>query len=181
MISFATINYFSLDGLPYILLALLSIWLCQPLATLVHEGGHALFAYILSRGKVIIHIGEARKNRFSLRFKIGKRLFCSLSIRNPRSGVTVFKQTHVLAQCLILIGGPLISFTLCFHAGFLLFSQNIPPSLEAALAGWFCVNLLGLMRALLPAMLQPSKSFPHGVPSDGLQLLRLMSGGKSET
>jgi len=181
MISLASINYFSLEGLPYILLAILSIWLFQPLATLFHEAGHALFAYFLSKGNVFIHVGEPRKNRFSLRFRLGRRLFCSLSIRKPRSGVTVFKETHILAQCLILLGGPLISFTLCFHAGFILFSQNLPAPFEAALAGWFCVNLLGLMRALLPAMLQPSKSFPHGVPSDGLQLFRLISGGKSGT
>ena len=41
MISYASIDYFSFEGIPFILIALLNIWIFQPFVSTFHELGHA--------------------------------------------------------------------------------------------------------------------------------------------
>ena len=49
------------NGIPWIILAWLSIYVFRPFATIVHEIGHALLAGILTKEKVRIRIGAGEK------------------------------------------------------------------------------------------------------------------------
>ena len=51
MISLASIDYFSQEGLPYLVVGFFYFWLLQPLATLAHELGHVLFAIFFLQGQ----------------------------------------------------------------------------------------------------------------------------------
>ena len=70
MISYASIDYFSFEGIRFILIALLNIWIFQPFVSTLHELGHkpALF---LTRGKVKIRDARGGKGIFlsSLQFR----------------------------------------------------------------------------------------------------------------
>jgi len=178
MISLATIDYFSREGLPYLVVGFFYFWLLQHLATLAHELGHVLFAIFLSKGRILVRVGESKEHSFRFTLKLGRRLYFLIGFRNPRSGVTIFRQPNVIARSLILLGGPFLSFFLMVLTGQVLFSNSFSASIEVPLAVWFCLNLLSFLRSALPIMLKPTKSYPSGVPSDCLQILRLLSRGK---
>jgi hypothetical protein len=74
-----------------------------------------------------------------------------------------------------------LSFFVTVLTGYVLFSNSFSASIEVLLAVWFCLNLLSFLRSALPVMLKPTKSCPSGVPSDALQLLRLLSRGKQDS
>jgi hypothetical protein len=179
MISLATIDYFSQEGIPYLALGFFYFWLLQPFATLAHETGHVLCALFFSRGRILVRVGENKEIGFKVNFKMGRRLFCSIGLNNPLSGVTIFRQQKVIDRSLILIGGPFSSFIISGLTGFLLFSNSFSAAIEIPLAVWFCLNLLSFLRSALPVRLKPTISCPDGVPSDGLQILGLLCGGKS--
>ena len=181
MISLATIDYFTREGLPYLVVGFFYFWLLQPLATLAHELGHVLFAIFFSEGKILIRVGESKEHSFRVRLKLGRRLYFLIGLRNPRSGVTIFRQQSVITRSLILMGGPFLSFFLTVLTGYVLFSNSFSASIEVLLAVWFCLNLLAFLRSALPVMLKPTKSCPSGVPSDALQILRLLSRGKQNS
>ncbi len=61
-------GYFSMDGLPSILLAWLCIYIFRPIATLIHELGHAMLAHILTEQKVEVNLG-AGKTTYSWKVK----------------------------------------------------------------------------------------------------------------
>ena len=60
--------------------------------------------------------------------------------------------------------------------GWLTLSSVHPVWLEITGVSWFCANSLTFIRAVLPMRLRPTEQFPDGPPSDGLQLLWLLSG-----
>ena len=53
-------EYFSPQGLPWVCLAWACIYLFRPIATLVHELGHALVAIILTKEKVFLTVGTGK-------------------------------------------------------------------------------------------------------------------------
>ena len=181
MISLATIDYFSQEGLPYLVVGFFYFWLLQPLATLAHELGHVLFAIFFSKGRILVRVGESKEPSFRVALKLGRRLYFLIGLRNPRSGVTIFRQQNVIARSLIILGGPFLSFFVTVLTGYVLFSNSFSASIEVLLAVWFCLNLLSFLRSALPVMLKPTKSCPSGVPSDALQLVRLLSRGKQDS
>jgi hypothetical protein len=178
MISLATIDYFSQEGLPYLVVGFFYFWLLQPFATLVHELGHVFFAFFCSNGKILVRVGECMEPSFKVKLRLGRRLYFLIGLRNARSGVTTFRQENIIARSLILLGGPFFSFFLTVLTGHVLFSNSFSALIEVPLAVWFCLNLLSFLRSALPVMLKPTKSCPSGVPSDGLQILRLLFSAK---
>jgi len=48
-----------------------------------------------------------------------------------------------------------------------------PIWIEVILVSWFCTNALVFIRSVIPLRLKPTKSFPEGPPSDGLELKNL--------
>ena len=80
MISLASIDYFSLQGIPFILIAIFNIWIFQPIVTTIHELGHGLPAFFLTKGKVRISVGEGKGcpyqlgDRFSFKISFNKTI-----------------------------------------------------------------------------------------------------------
>jgi len=177
MFLLANVNYFSQEGIPYLLVILLQIWILQPFSTLFHELGHAFIAMILTKSKVVVRVGDSNATSLLLSFRLLDRFFLGFSPRNVRSGYTVFKTQGRFLHSLILLGGPLITLILTLQAGRLLFADTLSLWEELFFVSWFCVNLLTFLRAVIPTSLKPTKSFPSGVPSDGLQIIRIWFGG----
>ena len=57
-----TINYLSIEGLPWVLLAWIGLIVFRPFATLVHEIGHLIPAVILTKKEVLIRVGQSGKS-----------------------------------------------------------------------------------------------------------------------
>jgi hypothetical protein len=180
MITFASIDYFSIEGIPFVLIAICNIWMFQPIVSTLHELGHALPALLLTRGKVKVRVGEGKKFLFFSPYKLGKRFSIKISLKNPRVGYTQFEQQKKGSQFIVLLGGPLFTFLLTWQAGDLLFAHNLAGWAEVLLISWFCGNFLALLRSVIPTYLKPTGKFPRGAPSDGLQILTLLFGASSK-
>ena len=174
------IDYFSLSGLPYVLAIFLLIWIFQPLATLLHEAGHAIFAYLSTTSPVLIRLGT-KKSCPEKCLKLGSRISIIFNMGDFRSGSTEFEnQRGRLVKILILLGGPLFSVFQVITSGFFLFFSDtkLTPWLEVAWVSWFCCNLQMFLRSVIPVHLRPTKDAPDGPLSDGLQIFQLLTNRK---
>ena len=176
----ASIDYFSIEGIPFVLIALWNIWMFQPIVSTLHELGHGLPALLLTRGKVKIRVGDGKGIFFRRTYNMGARLSYNINFKNTRVGYTQFEQQKKGYQLIILLGGPLVTFLLTLQAGDLLFAGNLPSWAELLLISWFCGNFLALLRSVIPTRLKPSRSFPQGPPSDGLQIIHLLFGSSNK-
>ena len=70
-------EYLTLNGLPWLLLAWASIYICRPFATIIHELGHAISAVIFTSQTVQIKVGVGQG---SLNFSI-KSLKIEISLK----------------------------------------------------------------------------------------------------
>jgi len=164
----SSIDYFSLSGIPYIMIAWLGIWLIRPLATFFHELGHSLVACFLTSSEVTLRVGRPG-GKF---FRLGKNLSVEFSLRHGQEGLTTFS-VKSLAKCkyfFILAGGPFSTLLFVLHSGYLLFYQSHGVWVELPLISWFCCHSLTFFRSVIPMRLKPTESFPNGPPSDGLQI-----------
>jgi len=171
---FGSIDYFSIGGLPFILMAAWGIWILQPVITLLHEWGHAMVAYFLTKDKIRITVGESGKNFEDRPITIGKRIACRLHFNNARVGSTEFVAAGKWQRFFILLGGPLISAAITLYSMKLLFFEVPNHWVEVFLISWFCGNFLTLVRSVIPMRLRPTQAFPQGSPSDGLQIIQLL-------
>ena len=178
MILSSSIDYLSYEGLPWVLAAWLGLYLFRPFATLVHESGHFVPAFFLAKGPLLLRVGETG-NSF---LYDGQRVRFGFSFRKGQAGQTTYcaEETGRSARILILLGGPLVSLGMSFLTYRLSLSAGYPVWLEVLGISWFCANALAFLRATLPMRLRPSENFPEGPPSDGLQLLWLLSGKDGE-
>jgi hypothetical protein len=180
MISLASIDYFSLQGIPFILIAIFNIWIFQPVVTTIHELGHGLPAFFLTKGKVRIRVGEGKGFFFRRPYQLGDRFSFKISFNKTQIGHTQFEEPSKVYQLIILLGGPLVTFLLTLQAIDLLFAAKLPSWAELLLISWFCGNFLALLRSVIPTRLKPSRSFPQGPPSDGLQIIHLLFGSSNK-
>ena len=148
--------------------------LFRPFATLVHELGHFWNALILTKDSVILTVGKPDGNPMYE----GKRVRIELSFDKSFSGNTSYSDEGLglFSKILILSGGPFFSLGMSCLTGWLTLSSLNPPWLEITGVSWFCANSLAFIRATLPMRLKSTEQFPDGPPSDGLQLLWLLSG-----
>lgn len=181
MIAFASIDYFSIEGIPFVLLALWNIWMFQPIVSTLHELGHGLPALVLTRGKVMIRVGEGKGLFFRRTYTLGERFSFKINFQNTRVGYTQFEEQKKGSQLIILLGGPLVTFFLTWQAGELLFMGNLPNWAELFLISWFCGNFLAFLRSVIPTHLKPTESFPQGAPSDGMQIFTLLFGASTQS
>ena len=166
-------NYFSFEGIPFLVLAWAGICIFKPLVTLIHELGHALPALLLSDDKVFLRVGNPSKKNYH----IVHRLSIEFSIYGGQEGCTGYtlEEKKFCQRILILLGGPLVSLLVSLSSGYFLFVDQ--PSflwLELVLVSWFCANALAFLRAALPMRLKPTHRFPEGPLSDGLQIFYLI-------
>lgn len=178
----SSINYLSMEGLPWVLIAWICLFLFRPFATLVHELGHFWTAFILTQGEVRLTVGETDGNTLYQ----GKRARIEFSLRKSTCGKTSYSDEGLglFSKILILSGGPFFSIGLSYVTGWQILQFSHPTWLEVAEVSWFCANTLVFIKNVLPVRLKPTKENPEGPPSDGLQLLWLVSGkdgnGKDE-
>ena len=164
----SSIDYFSLTGIPYILIAWVGICLFRPLATFFHELGHSLLAYFLTSDEILLRVGRPGGKFFSF----GKNLSVEFSLRNGQEGLTIFSVKGLAKYKIffILAGGPFSTLLFVLHSGYLLFYHSHGLWVELPLISWFCCHLLTFFRSVIPMRLKPTHSFPQGPPSDGLQI-----------
>lgn len=175
----ASVNYLSLEGLPWVLTAWLGLYVFRPFATLVHEFGHFWTALILTKDEIGLTVGKPNGNPW----RVSKRVTFEFSFHKSDSGETLYSDEEIglFPKMLILSGGPFFSLGMSCLAGWLILNFIHPVWLEITGVSWFCANCLAFLRASLPMRLRPTDKYPEGPPSDGLQLLWLFSGkGKKE-
>jgi len=171
MLSLASFEYFSIQGVPFILFAWVGMWVLRPIATLLHELGHGILAWALTNDEVAVRAGKVSGKQF----RVSKRFSIEFSFRNGQEGCTRYTEakSSIFSRFLILLGGPSASLFFMVQSGYLLFSQTLNLWVELPLISWFCCNALGFLRAVIPMRLKATESFPDGPPSDGLQVYKL--------
>jgi len=152
--------------------AWLMMWLLRPLATLVHELGHALAASIFTDGQVTVRVGEGG----GYQFQLANRIKIDFLWRNGQEGATTYFQedTQKGKKIIILLSGPFFSFISGSFVGWFLFFTIQPVWVELPMISWFCCNALVFLRAIVPMRLKPTDKHPDGPKSDGLQIINLL-------
>ncbi len=170
----SSVDYLSMEGLPWVLMAWAGLYFFRPFATLVHELGHFWNAFILTSDSVMLTVGKPD----SPTLYQGKRVRIKLSFGKSFGGNTSYsdKGLGLFSKILIISGGPFFSLGMSCLTGWLTLSSEHPVWLEITGVSWFCANSLTFIKAVLPMRLRPTEQFPDGPPSDGLQLLWLLSG-----
>ena len=166
-------GFFSLKGLSWILVAWTSIYICRPITTIIHELGHAILASILTKQPVQIKVG-AGQHTFNYQFK-GIELL--LAGKMMISGHTAFSDLNLTKIKLlsILLAGPIFSALASALGLILIYQTKLHPAIDAVIIGWVCSHLLCFIRNTLPAHLHdPDNKNSRGIPSDGLQIYRIL-------
>ena len=174
--SIDSVNFFSIEGIPWILLAWGSLYVFRSLSTLLHETGHAMTALILTHEKVKIRVG-AGKSPFVWK---SNWLDLSFSIKNSMVGHTEFSTYNLNSkkQVLILVAGPVFSAGAALGGIFLATKVFDSITLKSLTVGWICSNAICFLRNSLPIELKGMDEKLVGIPSDGLQIYRLLRGMK---
>lgn len=161
-----------MDGLPSILLAWLCIYIFRPIATLIHELGHALIAHILTTQKVEVSIGTG-KTKYSWK---SKRIDFNVSFKKMISGSTRFSDRNLskLSIIIILLAGPIFSSFAAFLGLILISEIKNEMTLKAITVGWICAHFLCFLRNILPFYLHSNQESTDPVPSDGLQIYQVI-------
>ena len=169
----SSINYLSLEGLPWVLAAWLGMFLFRPFATFLHELGHTIPALILTRKEVYIRVGQSES---SWKGKCGK-IFWEFSFVNSKEGFSGYDKTSLkkLPLFIIITGGLFSSLLNSYITGWYIFRSDFSVEIEIILVSWFCANSLIFIRAIIPLRLRPTTAFPEGPPSDGLELIKILS------
>ena len=166
-------SFFSMEGLPWILIAWLFIYIFRPVTTIIHELGHAIIASILTEQPVQIKVGTGQP-AFNYKFK---RIELLLARKMMISGHTAFSDLNLTKIKLlsILLAGPIFS-ALASALGFILIYQTkLHPAIDAVIIGWVCSHLLCFIRNTVPVHLHdPDNKNSRGIPSDGLQIYRIL-------
>ncbi|MFD1739269.1 site-2 protease family protein [Bacillus salitolerans] len=153
---------------------LLFVSLILPLTTFVHELGHALTALLLFKEPVGIRLGNSIKGSG---FKVGK-----LTIKiQPLSGFVGFvdypipkdKNNSVL-HALILIAGPVFSFTLCLFSYMLITFLDFQFIINYLLKSIMNASLAQFIFTIIPIRYPSLFGSYRGMPSDGYRVMKLM-------
>ena len=181
---FAFISNSSLDWpLAIVLMAalLLGIWLLRPVATLLHEMGHAFPALLFTSSIVEVRVGSkaqslesppdtnAKDKRQTALRSLG-RLHWSLSFRDSLQGFTGYDRNGMnrLSLLLVIAGGPLFSLLACALGAWLTLDLLKLPEARVCSAAFLCVNMILFVRSFVPVTLR------GGEPTDGLDFLRTL-------
>jgi hypothetical protein len=163
-------NYFTLEGIPWLALAWVSVFSFRSIATWIHEIGHLLPTYFFTQGLIEVSVGDG----FFYQKKVGRCTF-NFSFKSPMTGYVSYQEQDLSRKkrILILLGGPLASFTALLTTFYVVNAFDLVQWMEVLCVGFLCANLLCFLRSILPLNLQASSAFPQGIPSDTLQVLQL--------
>ena len=166
-----SIDYLSIQGIPWVLGAWVGLILLRPFATFVHEVGHIIPALLFTKQDVFIRVGQ---NGSKWNGKVGNILW-EFNIMNGNEGFSGYDKASLnkVSLFIVISGGLLSSFSMACVTGWQIFGNHHAIWIEVFLVSWFCANALVFIRSVIPLRLKPTKSFPEGPPSDGLELKNL--------
>ncbi len=165
-------GFFSMEGLPWIILAWSFIYILRPITSVIHELGHALAAFLFTDQPIQIRVG-AGEGRFHFRVNRIEVFFAS---KQMITGYTVFSALNLSKLKLlgILLAGPFFSAFAAALGILLIHQTNFHLAIDAVMIGWVCSHLLCFIRNMIPIHLQnPHSNGKTGIPSDGLQIFRI--------
>ena len=90
----SSVDYLSMEGLPWVLMAWAGLYFFRPFATLVHELGHFWNALILTKDSVILTVGKPDGNPMYE----GKRVRIELSFVNLSAAYFLFDEGPAFFQ-----------------------------------------------------------------------------------
>ena len=133
-----TINYFSAEGMPWLLLSWVFIYIFRPISTIFHELGHFLPACFLADGPIRIKIGEGIN---AGEWTVGRFSF-GITLSKISHGTVSYEERHLdkWIKIVILLGGPLSSLTLVLILSFFLTKYDFIIWIEVMLVGLLCSN-----------------------------------------
>ncbi len=166
------------DFLICFVLFLVFRWLVLPIATLIHEMGHAIGVLALTSLPVEIRLGRGGSYRSVAR----GRLRLTFHFRGASRGFCAFHRSEVspLRQILIALSGP--SLSLLASVGFLItaLSGGLPRTLEYLFIVCFYANFHLTVSTAIPRRIASDSNEGPVWETDGYTLLRLFrTVGKS--
>lgn len=153
-----------------LLLFLIFFIVVAPTCTLLHEVGHGLGAISTSKSNVHIYLGKRTKDNKE-NFKLGRLHF---HIQWSFAGFAHWgKGLDKRQRAVALAGGPIMSLLLVLL--FWLFASLVSQSELRQLINWTVTyNLIQFIITIIPITYPRWMGGYNGLPSDGLQLLRLL-------
>ena len=150
------------------------VWVLRPLATFLHELGHALPALVFTKGEVKVRVGDSFEKSL---LRIG-RLGCAFALRRSSIGFTSYDRASLGkgALVIVILGGPLASGLACGLGSWAILLVTEQTWTRIVAAAFLCANGILFLRSAIPVTLKPTKQFPEGPPSDGLDLWRTLRG-----
>ena len=161
------------EALPWLAALWLGVWVLRPIATFIHELGHALPALSFTKAEVEVRIGES----FAKPLMALGRFGFAWSFRSSFSGFTGYQRETLGKGALsgIILGGPIASGLACGLGGLGTLSAS-DPIWRISAAAFLCANGIVFLRSAIPVTLRPTEQFPDGPPSDGLDLWKTLRG-----
>ena len=162
------------EALPWLVALWLGVWALRPIATFIHELGHALPALAFTKAEVEVRIGES----FAKPLMVLGRLGFAWSFRSSFSGFTGYERESLKKAPLstVILGGPIASGLACGLGGLGTLSATDPIWWRISAAAFLCANGIVFLRSAIPVTLRPTEQFPDGPPSDGLDLWKTLRG-----
>ncbi len=143
------------------------VWLLRPLATLLHELGHAIPALLLTSEVVELRVGKLDRERMvdeTAKWRKRGRLRWVCSFRGSFHGFTGYDRDALSRAALLVViaGGPLVSGLACGFAAWLCLDAFEETWQVMVAASFLCANAILFLRSAIPVRLR------DGEPSDGL-------------
>ena len=162
------------EALPWLAALWAGVWLLRPVATVIHELGHALPALTLTKEEVELRIGESFGKPLA---NLG-RLGFAWSFRSSFTGFTGYERERLgkMALSVVILGGPIASGLACGLGVLGTLSTTDPIWWRISAAAFLCANGIVFLRSAIPVTLRPTEQFPDGPPSDGLDLWKTLRG-----
>jgi hypothetical protein len=160
------------EVLPWLVALWLGVWALRPIATFIHELGHALPALAFTKAEVEVRIGESFAKPLSVLGRFG----FACSFRSSFTGFTGYERESLKKAPLsaVILGGPLASGLACGFGVLGTLSTTDPVWLRISAAAFLCANGIVFLRSAIPVTLRPTAQFPDGPPSDGLDLWKTL-------
>ena len=160
------------EALPWLAALWVGVWVLRPIATFIHELGHALPALAFTKAEVEVRIGES----FAKPLTNAGRLGFAWSFRSSFTGFTGYQRSNLGKAPLsgIILGGPIASGLACGVGGLGTLSATDPIWWRISAAAFLCANGIVFLRSAIPVTLRPTEQFPDGPPSDGLDLWKTL-------
>lgn len=151
---------------------LAAAWALRPVATFLHEMGHAFPALLLTTEPVQVLLGASFEKPL---LRLG-RLGLAHSFKRGFSGFTDYDRRSLGKGALLAViaGGPLASALGAGVGAWTLYAWEEVHVWRVAGAAFLLVNGIVFLKSAVPAVLRGNQDFPEGGLSDGLDFWRVL-------